>query len=105
MFTNLEIAKSVSEPMKRFLKIKVPVYRDAIVGLSDMQVIVFSHGFTAHRMIYSALYMELASCGYCVVALTHNDGSADYSPQASYFKNSKKMHDYEFKNEQVKIRE
>jgi len=23
--------------------------------------------------------MELASCGYSVVALTHNDGSADYS--------------------------
>jgi predicted dienelactone hydrolase len=64
------------------LSVQVPVYKNANLGLKTMQPVVFSHGLKAHRMCYSAIHMELASCGYCVIALTHNDGSADYSPKA-----------------------
>lgn len=69
-----------------------------------MQPVVFSHGLSANRMLYSTLYMELASCGYCVIALTHNDGSADYSPVAGVYDGSE-MYDYWVRNFGVKVRE
>lgn len=50
-----------------------------------MQPIVFSHGLTANRMHYATLCIELASCGYCVIVLTHNDGSADFSTVSGEF--------------------
>lgn len=83
----------------------MPVYRDAKLGLKTMQPIVFSHGLSGHRMVYSALYRELASCGYCVIALTHSDGSADYSATAGLFDNSFEIYDYAKRNICVKIRE
>ena len=60
-----------------------------------MQPLFFSHGLTANRMLYSALYRELASCGYCVIALTHNDGSADYSPVAKHLDKNVRFYDYQ----------
>jgi predicted dienelactone hydrolase len=69
--------------------------------LNKMQPIVFSHGLSGHRMVYSTLFMELASCGYCVIALSHNDGSADYTPKASQYKGKVEMYDYQMRNKQV----
>ena len=71
--------------MRPMLGVQVPVYKNATVGLKNMQPIFFSHGLTVHRHCYAGLYMELASCGYCVVSLTHGDGSADYHPVAGQF--------------------
>lgn len=59
--------------MATWLKITIPVYRDANLGLKKMQPIVFSHGLKAHRNIYAGLCMELASCGYFVITISHND--------------------------------
>jgi predicted dienelactone hydrolase len=55
---------------------------------------VFSHGLTGHRMVYSSIFMELASCGYLVIALTHNDGSADYSPKVGTYNGKHEMYNY-----------
>ncbi len=71
--------------LRSMLSIKVPVYRDATIGKKMMQPVVFSHGLSAQRMIYSSLYMEMASCGYCVIALSHNDQSSDYTPKADFY--------------------
>jgi hypothetical protein len=87
------------------LGVKVPVFKNANVGLKQMQPLFFSHGLAHDRMQYSSLYMELASCGYCVVALTHGDGSADYHPQAGTFEEDCDINDYWGRNLAVRHRE
>lgn len=49
--------------------------------------------------------MEWASCGYLVVSLTHNDGSADYSPVEGAFNDKPGLWDYKHRNITIKIRE
>ena len=66
---------------------------------------MFSHGLSATRMLYSCLYMELASCGYFVVCLTHKDKSADYHPEVGPFDCTNKAYNYDLRNKQVKQRE
>lgn len=41
--------------------------------------IVFSHGLTGSRALYSTSAMELASNGFIVLALDHHDGSCAYT--------------------------
>lgn len=65
--------------------VSVPVYRNAGLGMRKLQPIIFSHGLSAQRNTYSALFMELASCGYCVFSIGHDDRSADYTPKAGYY--------------------
>jgi pimeloyl-ACP methyl ester carboxylesterase len=43
---------------------------------NSLPCIVFSHGLTGNALTYSYLIMNLASHGYCVIALDHTDGSA-----------------------------
>lgn len=75
-----------------------------------MQLVVFSHGNMVNRFTYSALYRELASCGYFVVTITHGDGSADYHPKKGPFPGGQDPYKYEFanyekRNKEVKYRE
>jgi predicted dienelactone hydrolase len=91
--------------MRELLSARVPVYENASVGLKKLQPIFFSHGMTCHRLSYTGLCMELASCGYCVVTLTHGDGSADYHPQAGFFEEGMNINDYRARNTAVKLRE
>ena len=44
--------------------------------------IVFSHGLTASRSLYTTHCRELAACGYIVFALDHHDGSCHYTEDA-----------------------
>jgi pimeloyl-ACP methyl ester carboxylesterase len=83
--------------------VTIPAYKNANPALNTMQPVFFSHGLTANRRHYSALCMELASCGYCVVALTHNDGSADYSSQCGAYDKAE-MYDYWVRNFGCKVR-
>jgi hypothetical protein len=55
-------------------------WRNRKLGKRDPQVIVFSHGSFANRMTYSSVCGELASYGYLVITILHNDGSPDFSP-------------------------
>ena len=41
--------------------------------------IIFSHGLTASRGLYTTHCRELASCGYIVFALDHHDGSCHFT--------------------------
>lgn len=87
------------------MSVKIPVYQNATIVQDTLQPIVFSHGLKAHRNIYATLYMELASCGYFVIALSHNDQSADYTPKAGVYDLETEGYDYKVKNLQVKVRE
>lgn len=71
--------------LRPMLSITVPLQVRAAPALTKMQPVIFSHGLSGFNMFYSVLYRELASCGYFVVALTHNDGSACYSSQVGQF--------------------
>ena len=70
-----------------------------------MQPIIFSHGLTGQRLTYSAMYMELASCGYCVIALSHNDQSADFTPKAGFYEGNIPIYTYDIKKLQIAVRE
>lgn len=59
---------------------------------------MFSHGLKAHRNLYSALCMELASSGYFVICLSHNDRSGDYTPNAGAFEPKDKTYDFEVRD-------
>lgn len=63
------------------LSARVPVYRNRKRGnQGELKPIIFSHGGTANRMGYSAICSELASLGYLVISISHNDGSGDFTP-------------------------
>jgi hypothetical protein len=49
--------------------------------------------------------MELASCGYFVIALSHDDQSADYTPKAGLLDLKTENYDHRVRNLQVKVRE
>ena len=63
----------------------MPVKRDAPLapqfgdGKKLLQPLIFSHGLTSHKMNYSGICRELASYGFLVIALNHNDRSGEYT--------------------------
>jgi len=88
------------------LNVTMPVWHGARLAKRDkMQLVVVSHCNFGHRLVFSCLYRELASCGYCVISMTHNDGSADFSPVAGKYDTDYGLWDYPFRNKQVKQRE
>jgi len=56
-----------------YMSFRIPVFRNANIGLKEIQPVIFSHGLTAQKLTYSAMFMELASNGYMVITLSHND--------------------------------
>ena len=82
-------------------RVKIPVRVNANAALQEMQPILFSHGFARNRLQYSALCMELASCGYTLFVLDHNDGSCLISDNKGIVDLSKEKYDYEIRNAQV----
>lgn len=79
--------------------ISIPVFRNAkIAPFKKLQPIVFSHGLSANRMTYSVICRELASCGYFVVCLSHNDKSGMYTPKAGHFPSEIPNYTYEFRS-------
>lgn len=88
--------------------IKIPVQRNAPLRKDKQQIIqpiIFSHGLSNHRNGYSVLCRELASNGFLVISVVHNDGSAGFSPYVGGYERPGKFYDYQLRNKQIKIRE
>lgn len=77
-------------------------------GFNKLHPIVFSHGFFADVMSYTAFCRELASYGYIVFSVGHQDGSAmfttDADDNAIFFDSSLEFEDMDGKNAQLDIR-
>ena len=88
----------VSKMNAPFLHVQLNVKVDGKPALSEMQLIVFSHGLTNHRNAFSMIMRELASHGFAVIAPTHGDGSADFHPDQGEFQTDFPVWDYETHN-------
>jgi len=76
------------------LSARVPIYRNRKRGnQGELKPIIFSHGETGNRTGHSAICSELASLGYFVISMGHNDGSGDYSPYFGQYDDSGKRPD------------
>ena len=53
--------------------VNAPLAKDFAHGKKQLQPLVFSHGEALDRMLYSGILRELASYGFLVIALNHND--------------------------------
>lgn len=58
---------------------EAPLAKDFSYGTLKLQPVVFSHGIASDRMMHSTLLREMASHGFLVVALNHNDGTCSYT--------------------------
>lgn len=57
--------------------VEAPVYVDSDqTDQPKYPVVVFSHGLSAHRLLYSGICCDLASHGYVVASVEHKDLSA-----------------------------
>jgi len=61
--------------------------------------VVFCHGISSHRTMYSGICRDLASHGYIVFSLDHRDGTASFYKDAkgdkAYYDNSRLLFDKE----------
>ena len=74
------LPKGVQQTRTKFMTfISVPVAYDAPLasdfaqGKKKLQPVLWSHAEAADRMMYSGMLRELASYGFLVIALNHND--------------------------------
>lgn len=118
----------ISTFIKPFSLVKVPISRDGplaaefLSGKKKLQPLIFSHGLSSHKMNYSGICREIASYGFLVIALNHNDRSCEFTTgpevdvvtdgdkkdkvrQRIKFDMSFEFVDYEIRHPQVIIRE
>mmetsp|Transcript_110 Transcript_110/g.109 ORF Transcript_110/g.109 Transcript_110/m.109 type:complete len:90 (+) Transcript_110:162-431(+) len=56
-----------------------PLVNDFSDGTKNLIPIVFSHGYSGFCQLYTCLCRELASAGYIVFSMGHQDGSGIYT--------------------------
>ena len=56
-----------------------PLATDFVQGKNKLQPVLWSHAEATDRMIYSGILRELASYGFLVIALNHNDHTCMYT--------------------------
>ncbi|XP_069169592.1 platelet-activating factor acetylhydrolase [Procambarus clarkii] len=92
--------------------IATPAVWGAPVAARKFMVIIFSHGLSANRSIYSTICSELASQGFIVAAIEHRDMSASASfiltpsgeKEFIAYESAGKIKEYSYRNQQLKIR-
>ncbi|XP_042222416.1 platelet-activating factor acetylhydrolase-like isoform X2 [Homarus americanus] len=93
--------------------VATPAIWEAAMAEKKFPVVVFSHGLSANRSIYSTVCSELASHGFVVAAVEHRDrsGSASFTlnekgeKEYILFKPTPlDLKEYELRNQQIKIR-
>ncbi|KAK4299482.1 hypothetical protein Pmani_028239 [Petrolisthes manimaculis] len=93
--------------------VAIPALWDSDMAEKKFPVVVFSHGLSANRSIYSSVCCEMASNGFIVAAVEHRDLSAS----ASFIMNAEgekeymlfkalppNMKEYDLRNQQIKVR-
>lgn len=93
--------------------VAIPALWDTAMAEKKFPVVVFSHGLSANRSIYSTVCTELASHGFVVAAVEHRDRSAcatftlseEGEKEYILFKPTPvDVKEYNLRNEQIKIR-
>ena len=79
--------------LKPLMTIEMPVDKDHKgIPNEGSHCVIFSHGIGESRLQRASLCIELASHGYLVICLSHNDGSADYTPEAGEYREAPEYH-------------
>lgn len=74
--------------LRSFTNIMMPAYLNGDLcekfasGKESIRPMVFSHGLSADKNFYMAIYLAMASHGYMVVAINHQDESCFYTEDA-----------------------
>ncbi|KAK3849897.1 hypothetical protein Pcinc_043366, partial [Petrolisthes cinctipes] len=93
--------------------VAIPALWDCGMADKKFPVVVFSHGLSANRSIYSSVCCEMASHGFVVAAIEHRDLSGcasftindDGEKEFLLFKAvPPDMKEYDLRNQQIKIR-
>lgn len=93
--------------------VAIPALWEAAMAERKFPVMVFSHGLSANRSIYSSVCCELASHGFIVAAIEHRDCSACASFTLNdagekefllYKALPPDMKEYDLRNQQIKVR-
>ena len=53
----------------------------------------------SQRMSMTSIFRELASYGYIVITVSHNDGSGDHTLRCGEFHAKNELYDYKYRNE------
>ena len=71
--------------------------------------IIYSHGLSSNRTMHSGTCRDLASHGYIVFVMDHQDGTSSYTcskdgKNEMYYNNTHKLYDTEVRKAQIAIR-
>ena len=87
-----------------------PLANDFATGKKKLVPIVFSHGLTANRSLYSTNARELSAHGFLVILLDHQDGTCSYTENKDgskkvYFDIDTPFYEHDDMSAKTKIRE
>ena len=79
-------------------------------GHKKLIPLIFLHGISSNRSMNTGTCKDLASHGYIVFTMDHEDGTCSYTKsedgsKEQYYNNSMKLYDLEGRRAQLKIRE
>ena len=111
--TFLKVEKAPKVILRFFATRQLPALIDADLayrfssGDEELRPLVFSHGLSAMKCMYSAVYHKMAANGHLVIAINHQDESCvhtvdRYGKDIYYYRTG--YFDEEYRQRQLKIR-